>query len=117
MAQEDHAGDSGWITTFVFIAGLLFGAGTALLFTPESGPALRNRLARGAKVAQDELTDLASETKETLTTVSKEAQEAIEHMAARVTAAVDAVKEAIVAQPPESGSEEEVRNDRPAPLG
>ncbi|RMH31501.1 MAG: YtxH domain-containing protein [Nitrospirae bacterium] len=116
MTHEEHSEDSTWVTTFVFIAGLLFGAGTALLLAPESGTSLRTRLARGAKTAQDELAAIAAEAKTTLATLSKEAQEAIKHTTERVTAAVDKTKEAIVTPPLESRSREE-SNERPNPMG
>ena len=64
--MDDHStqGDSSWVNTFVFVAGFLLGAGTAIMLTPESGSQLRSRLARGAKTAQDEFSDVAAQTKE-----------------------------------------------------
>ena len=37
MEEKDQFGDSGWVSTFVFITGLVVGAVAALLLAPESG--------------------------------------------------------------------------------
>ncbi len=94
--------DTGWVNTFVFIAGFLLGAGTAIMLTPESGTQLRTRLSRGAKTAQDEFSDMAAQTKEAVNAWSQEAKETMKHAAARVNSAVDATKHSVKASPPES---------------
>jgi gas vesicle protein len=95
--MDEHAtqGDSSWVNTFVFIAGFLLGAGTAILLTPETGSQLRNRLARGAKTAQDEFSDMASQTKEAMHAWSEETKKTMKQAATRVNSALDATKQAV----------------------
>ncbi len=95
MDNQGNSGDSGWVNTFVFIAGFLLGAGAALLVAPETGATIRERLARGAKKAQDEFSGVASDTKDTFNTLSQEAQHAVKNTATRFNAAVEATKDAI----------------------
>lgn len=105
MSDDNGQGDSGWVNTFVFIAGFLLGAGTAIMLTPESGSQLRNRIARGAKTAQDEFSDMASQTKEAMQAWSEEAKETMKHAANRVNSAVGSTKQAVKAPPQESFDE------------
>ena len=96
--MDDHSStpqDSCWVNTFVFIAGFLLGAGTAIMLTPESGTQLRSRLSRGVKTAQDEFADMAMQTKDAMNTWSQEAKETMKHAAARVNSAVDATKHSV----------------------
>ena len=102
MDHQDYSDDSSWVNTFVFISGVILGAGAALLMTPEPGNALRDRIVRGAKTAQDEFSGMASDTKETLHTLTAEAQEKVKHAKSRVTAAVDATKKSVQTTPDES---------------
>ncbi len=95
MDHQEYSDDSSWVNTFVFIAGVILGAGAALLITPEPGNALRDRIARGAKTAQDEFSDMATDTKETLHSWSTDAQEKVKNAKTRVTAAVDATKQSV----------------------
>lgn len=95
MAEESMHQDTGWVNTFVFIAGFLLGAGTAIMLTPESGTQLRSRLSRGAKTAQDEFADMAAQTKEAVNAWSQEAKDTMRHAAARVHTAVDATKQSV----------------------
>ena len=95
MDNQGNSGDSGWVNTFVFIAGFLLGAGAALLVAPEAGVNMRERLARGMKTAQDEFSGVAADTKDALSTLSQEAQHAMKHTANRFTAAMEATKSAI----------------------
>jgi gas vesicle protein len=87
--------DSSWINTFVFIAGFLLGAGAAILLTPETGSQIRNRLARGARTAQDEFADLACQTKEAMQNLSDEAKKTMKEAATRANSAVNATKQAV----------------------
>ena len=105
MDKQDYADDSGWVNTFVFIAGVILGAGAALMLTPEPGNTLRQRLARGAKTAQDELSDMAADTKDTLNTWSHDAQQSLKQAASRVTAAVDATKQSVKTLPNEGSTD------------
>ncbi len=102
MSDYQNQGDSGWVNTFVFIAGFLLGAGTAILLTPESGTQLRHRVARGAKTAQDEFSDMAAQTKEAMHSWSEEAKATMKQAANRVNSAVDATKQAVKTAPQES---------------
>jgi len=105
MNNQGNNEDSTWVTTFVFIAGLIVGAGTALLMAPEAGTTLRERLAKGAKTAQDELADIATDTKQAVSALSQEAQKTMKETASRVSAAVEATKEAVKATPHEHSLE------------
>ena len=78
-----------------FLCGVVVGALGTLLMTPESGADIRTRLRRGAKTAQDELTDAAAETAEALGALSKDARQTIRQTASRLGAALQATKEAI----------------------
>jgi gas vesicle protein len=88
MSDYNGQGDSSWVNTFVFIAGFLLGAGTAIMLTPESGSQLRNRIARGAKTAQDEFSEMAAQTKEAMQAWSEEAKETMKQAANRVNTAI-----------------------------
>ena len=100
--SDNGQGDSSMVNTFVFIAGFLLGAGTAIMMTPESGSQLRTRIARGARTAQDEFSDMAAQTKEAMQAWSDEAKESMKHAAQRVNSAVDTTKQAVKASPQES---------------
>ncbi len=102
MSDQNGQGDSGWVNTFVFIAGFLLGAGTAIMMTPESGSQLRNRIARGARTAQDEFSEMSAQTKEAMQAWSEEAKDSMKHAAQRVNSAVDSTKQAVKASPPNS---------------
>ncbi len=102
MSDYNGQGDSSWVNTFVFIAGFLLGAGTAIMLTPESGSQLRNRIARGAKTAQDEFSEMAAQTKEAMQAWSEEAKETMKQAANRVNTAVDTTKQAVKAPLPDS---------------
>lgn len=95
MDEHTTQGDSSWVNTFVFIAGVLLGAGTAILLTPDSGSQFRRRLTRGAKTAQEEFSDMASQTKEAMQAWSEEAKTTMKQAATRVNSAVDATKQAV----------------------
>ena len=95
MDNQGNPGDSSMVNTFVFIAGFLLGAGAALLFAPETGSNMRERLSRGAKTAQDEFSAAAADTKDAFNTLSQEAQHAMRNTADRFGAAVEATKDAM----------------------
>ena len=97
MEQDMASNDSCWITTFVFISGFILGAGAAILMTPEPGTNIRNRLAKGAKIAQEEFGDVANETKEAFHSISQDTQRTIKQAASRITDAVEATKKAVTA--------------------
>ncbi len=101
MSDNNGQSDSSWVNTFVFIAGFLLGAGTAIMLTPESGSKLRTRIARGARTAQDEVSEMAAQTKEAMQVWSDEAKETMKHVANRVNSAVDTTKQAVKTSPQE----------------
>ena len=101
MDHQDYSGDSGWVNTFVFISGMILGAGAALLMAPEAGNRLRGRISRGAKTAHDEFSELAADTKDTFNTWSKDTQQTLKQAATRVSSAVDATKQSIKSAPEE----------------
>ena len=108
MGQDMSSNDSCWVTTFVFISGFILGAGAAILMTPEPGTNIRNRLAKGAKAAQEEFGDVANETKEAFRSISQDTQRTVKQAASRITNAVEATKKAVIADddtPPISSSE------------
>ena len=80
---------------WVFLAGAVVGAGLALLAAPDTGTALRRRLRRGVKAAQDELAGVAEETREAFGILSKDARQTLRRTATRLTAAFEATKEAL----------------------
>jgi len=102
MSDNNGEGDSTWVNTFVFIAGFLLGAGTAIMMTPESGSQIRNRIVRGARTAQDEFSEMAAQTKEAMQSWSEEAKETMKHAATRVNSAVDSTKQAVKGSPQDS---------------
>ncbi|MDT7041778.1 YtxH domain-containing protein [Candidatus Nitronereus thalassa] len=97
MAQDMSSDDSCWVTTFVFISGLILGAGAAILLAPEPGANLRGRLAKGAKIAQEEFGEVANETKEALRVISQDTQRTVKKAASRINDAVEATKNAVIA--------------------
>lgn len=100
--REDSysAGCSGGTVASAFLLGILFGMGAALLLAPERGDTLRRRLARGAKVAGEELAGVASETREALEALGKDARQTLKRTATRLSSALDAAKEAIQKEGP-----------------
>ena len=102
MSDNNEQSDSSWVNTFVFIAGFLLGAGTAIMLTPESGSQLRTRIARGARTAQDEVSEMAAQTKEAMQVWSDETKETMKHVADRVNSAVDTTKQAVKTSPQET---------------
>lgn len=78
-----------------FGLGLLAGAGVALLTTPESGAAVRNRLKRGMETAKSELDEVAGGAKEDWNTVGSDVREAMKRTASRVKEAAEITKDAL----------------------
>ena len=97
MGQDISSDDSCWVTTFVFISGFILGAGAAILMAPEPGSSIRGRLAKGAKTAQEEFAEVANETKEAFRSISQETQRTVKQAAVRLTDAVEATKQAVIA--------------------
>jgi gas vesicle protein len=78
-----------------FLSGALVGAAAALLLAPEPGKAMRRRLAHGAKAAQEELSDVAAETREAVGALTKDARQTLRQTASRLSAALGATRDAI----------------------
>lgn len=97
MEHESSSNDSCWVTTFVFISGFILGAGAAILMAPEPGANLRVRLAKGAKTAQEEFGDVANETRDAFRSIGQETQRTVKQAASRITDAVEATKNAVIA--------------------
>jgi gas vesicle protein len=95
MSQSREQCGSIGVLAWAFVAGALVGAGTALLLAPESGRSMRRRLAQGAKAAQEELTDVATETREAFGALTKDARQTLRQTASRFTAALGATRDAI----------------------
>jgi gas vesicle protein len=89
--EQSHAGT----IVFAFVMGALVGAGTAILLAPEAGSRMRKRLVNGARAAQEELTDVAAETREAFGVLTKDARQTLRQTAARLNAALEATREAI----------------------
>jgi len=99
MSSDTQSNDSCWVTTFVFIWGFILGAGAAVLMAPEPGTVLRERLARGAKTAQEEFAEVADETKEALRSLSQDTQRTVKHAASRFGTAFETTKQALSNDP------------------
>ncbi len=97
MGQDISSNDSCWVTTFVFISGFILGAVGAVLMAPEPGSSIRSRLAKGAKIAQEEFGDVANETREAFRSISQDTKRTVKQAAARITDAVEATKQAVIA--------------------
>ena len=113
MEQDTSSNDSCWVTTFVFISGFILGAGAAILMAPEPGTNIRNRLAKGAKIAQEEFGNVANETKKAFRSISQDTQRTVKHAASSITNAVEATKKAVTADdnPPSISSFESADSD------
>lgn len=97
---ESHNVFSRGAIALAFLAGFLIGASTALLLAPEPGSEIRRRLARCAKTAQEELADVAAETRGALEALTKDARQTIRQTASRLGDVVEATKDALTADTP-----------------
>lgn len=97
---ESCNGFSGGAIALAFLAGFFIGAGTALLLAPEPGIEMRRRLTRCAKTAQEELADVAAETRGALEALTKDAKQTIRQTASRLGDVVEATKDALRADTP-----------------
>jgi gas vesicle protein len=95
MSHSRGQGGSFVAITSAFLIGAIAGAGAALLLAPEPGRTMRRRLAQGAKIAQEELTDVAAETREAFGALTKDARQTLRQTASRLTAALEATRDAI----------------------
>ena len=103
MDADTQSNDSCWVTTFVFIWGFILGAGAAILMAPEPGTVLRERLARGAKTAQEEFSEVAGETKEAFRSLSQDTQRTVKQAASRFNTAFESTKQAMITDPKSHG--------------
>lgn len=81
-----------------FTIGAAVGAGVALYMAPHSGSEMRRRLAFGAKTAQEELGEVAEETRGALEALAKDARQTLRQTAWRLTEVVTATKQAFQAE-------------------
>lgn len=100
--DEDRSAGSGGIdelgvVTIVaaFGLGLMAGAVTALLTTPESGLSVRNRLKRGVDTARKEFDETVGEVKEDWSEVGDEIYGSVKRTASRVKHAAEVTKDAL----------------------
>lgn len=77
-----------------FTIGAAVGAGVALYLAPHSGSEMRRRLASGAKTAQEELGEVAEETREAIEALAKDARQTLRQTAWRLTEVLTATKDA-----------------------
>lgn len=84
--------------SIAFIIGAAVGAGVALFTAPHSGNEMRRRIASGMKTAQEELSEVAEETREAVGALSKDARQTLRHTALRLTDVVAAAKDAFTAE-------------------
>jgi gas vesicle protein len=108
MSHSREQGGSFAAITWAFVIGAITGAGAAFLLAPEPGRTMRRRLAQGAKIAQEELTDVAAETREALGALTKDARQTLRQTASRLTAALGATRDAIT-------TDTEATSPEPAP--
>jgi len=78
-----------------FVAGALLAGAAVLLTAPESGPDVRRRLARGARTAQEELSDIVEETRTALEGLKKDARQTLRRTALRLADSIDATITAV----------------------
>jgi gas vesicle protein len=90
---EEHS--SAGTIALAFIIGAIVGAGAALLLAPEPGNRMRKRLLDGARAAQEELAGVASETRDALGMLTKDARQTFRQTASRLNTALEHTREAI----------------------
>jgi gas vesicle protein len=78
-----------------FGLGLLAGALTTLLMTPEPGESVRRRVRRGLETARHELDGIVEETKESWSRVRDDAQDAVKRTTTKIKEAAKVTKEAV----------------------
>jgi gas vesicle protein len=84
--------------SIAFTIGAAVGAGVALYMAPHSGSEMRRRIASGAKTAQEELSEVAEETRGALEALAKDARQTLRQTAWRLTEVITATKEAFQAE-------------------
>jgi len=101
--MDEHVRSTGMCSAgavaLAFLGGVLIGAGAALLLTPEPGTVMRKRLLRGAKIAQEELADTVTETREAVEALGKDVRQTLKRTATRFNTAIETTKDAITAGP------------------
>lgn len=78
-----------------FGLGLMAGAVTALLTTPESGTSVRNRLKRGMDTARKEFDETVGEAKQDWSAVGDEICDSVKRTASRVKQAAEVTRDAL----------------------
>jgi len=95
--EGSGSGDGLGVVTVLaaFGLGLMAGALTTLLTTPESGTSVRGRLRRGVDAARKEFDDTVGEVKQDWSTVGDEMYDSVKRTASRVKQAAEVTKEAM----------------------
>ena len=78
-------------------AGAAVGAGVAFFTAPHPGPELRRRIANGARIAQEELSEVVEETRGAVGALTKDARQTLRQTALRLSDVVTAMKDAFQA--------------------
>jgi gas vesicle protein len=115
-AEDCGTTGSTGLVAMAFLSGALVGAATALLLAPEPGKTLRRRLAHGAKAAQEELSDVAAETREAVGALTKDARQTLRQTASRLSAALGATRDAITSDVEAMTKEPPIRASVSAPV-
>ncbi len=102
---EDRGVDAVGIVTILaaFGIGLVAGAVTTLLTTPESGTSVRNRLKRGMDTARKEFDDVVGEAKKDWTVVGDEISDSVKRTASRMKQAAEVTKDALTTNDASAG--------------
>jgi len=96
QARYDEGGAMGAGTVLAaFGLGLLAGALTTLLMTPEPGESVRRRVRRGLETARHELDGIVEETKDSWSRVRDDAQDAVKRTTTRIKEAAKVTKKAV----------------------
>ena len=95
-AERGSVDELGVVTIVAaFGVGLVAGAVTALLTTPESGASVRGRVKRGVNTAKREFDETVNEVKEDWSTVGDGIYDSVKRTASRVKHAAEVTKEAL----------------------
>ena len=101
QARYDEGGAMGaGAVLAAFGLGLLAGALTTLLMTPEPGESVRRRVRRGLETARHELDGIVEETKDSWSRVRDDAQDAVKRTTTRIKEAAKVTKEAVAQSAP-----------------
>ena len=95
MADNTNSGFSGGAVAFGFLAGVIIGAGAALLLAPQSGAETRHMLRGYAEKAEEEAREKMKEARATLDTAIEQGKQFLHDKKSLLSAAFEAGKEAM----------------------